>query len=69
MNGPPKKTRKSVTSYLRGGEPALGPRQVREHPGGLDDDGHEEVGERRQETSLVDAVVENVCEKSDSCFK
>ena len=56
-------------TYLRGGEPALGPREVREHSCGLDDDGHEEVGERRQETSLVDAVVENVCEESDSCFK
>ena len=52
-------------SDLCGGEPALGPRQVREHSCGLDDDGHEEVGERRQETRLVDAVVENVCEKRE----
>ena len=47
-------------SHLRGGEPALGARQISEHAGGLHDEGHEEVGERRQEAGLVDAVVENI---------
>ena len=47
-------------SYLRGGQPALGARIVGEYSGGLHDQRHEEVGERRQESSLVDAVVQNV---------
>ena len=53
------------TSYLRGGQPALGSRIVCKYSRGLHDQGHQEVGERRQEASLVDAVVENVWGKKE----